>query len=254
MIDNDTIIPQENPVQDSSLFAAQDAGPVSDSSPLPEAAAAPAQPQKQPETQEMRFKTLRTLKEKAERERDEALRLLQEREQLRRAPEPSQETDDFSIGNDELAEGKHLKKMYNEIKRLQSKVDQYQQNSSTGTAEARLRSMYPDIEKVVSKENMEVLAVQYPELFATIQANNDFYTKGAAAYTMVKKLGIHVEDTFGPDREFAAKNAAKPKPTAVVSPQQGESPLTQANGFASGLTDQLKSQLYKEMLESMRNH
>lgn len=245
MIDNETIIPQEN-----------DAGVTPDavSSPQPEPVSAPAQTEQPAQTQEMRFKTLRTLKEKAERERDEAVRLLQEREQPKRAPEPSHDAEEFALGNDELAEGKHLKKMYNEIKRLQTKVDQYQQNSSTGTAEARLRSMYPDIEKVVSKENMEVLAVQYPELFATIQANNDFYTKGAAAYTMVKKLGIHVEDTYGPDREFAAKNAAKPKPTATVSPQSGESPLSQANGFASGLTDQLKSQLYKEMLESMRNH
>ena len=214
-------------------------------------------PPKVEQTQEMRFKTLRTLKEKAEQERDQALRILQERDAVSKntqAIAQPQDADDFGIGNDELAEGKHLKKMYGEIRRLRSEVSQYQQNSSTMTAEARLRISYPDIEKVVSKENMEILAVQYPELWTTIQANNDFYTKGAAAYTMMKKLGIHVEDTYEPDRERVNVNVSKPKPSIAVAPQQSNSPLTQANAFANGLTESLKAQLYKEMMESRRNY
>ncbi len=50
------------------------------------------------------------------------------------------------------------------------------------------------------------------------------------------------------------KNASKPKPLASVNPQQGDSPLSRANAFANGLTEELKDQLRKEMSESRRGY
>lgn len=35
-----------------------------------------------------------------------------------------------------------------------------------------------------------------------------------------------------------------------LSPQQGDSPLSKANAFANGLTEDLKKQLQKEMFEA----
>ena len=60
-------------------------------------------------------------------------------------------------------------------------------------------------------------------------------------------MGIYREDNYSKDRDKAQSNASKPKPLASVSPQQGDSPLSRANAFANGLTDELKSQLRKEM-------
>jgi hypothetical protein len=55
------------------------------------------------------------------------------------------------------------------------------------------------------------------------------------------------------DKLRAQKNAAKPKPLASVNPQQGDSPLSKANAFANGLTDDLKKQLRKEMEDARRS-
>ena len=193
------------------------------------------------EQEERNFIALRQLKEKAERERDEALRQLQQKP----TETPSQK---LSIANDELAEGKHLQALQQEIERLRTEMSEYKQHSSTATAETRLKATYSDIDKVVSKENLELLSVQEPEIYATIISNNDFYSKGVAAYKAIKRFGIHTDDTYEPDRARVQENSNKPKPSNAIAPQKADSPLSHANAFAQGLTPELKAQLYKEMM------
>jgi len=67
---------------------------------------------------------------------------------------------------------------------------------------------------------------------------------------MVKKLGIYKPDNYEKDRAHVATNANKPRSSASISPQQGDSPLSNANAFADGLTPELKKKLYAEMLEA----
>lgn len=212
----------------------------------------------QPEQQELpepkspssqHFKNLKQLKEKVERERDEAVRRLQELEASRTQPA---EDLDINIGNDELAEGKHLNKVDRKIKKLEDTIKQYQQQSAAALVEAKLKIQYPDIESVVSKENIEILSMQHPEIAATINSSSDLYSKAVTAYTLIKKLGIQPEDNYSQDRLRAQTNAAKPRPLTSVNPQQGDSPLSHANAFANGLTDELKAQLLKEMKSCMR--
>lgn len=201
------------------------------------------------------FKAVRELKERAERERDEAVKRAQDLEARYAAPrndQPLEQDADFSIGNDELAEGKHLKAVVNEVNKLKKELKNYQSQSSSSLVEARLKMEYPDIEKVVSKENIEILSMQYPDLADTINSSPDLYKKAVSAYTLIKKLGIQPEDTYHEDRARAQINAAKPRPLTSVNPQQGDSPLSHANAFANGLTDELKSQLLKEMMNSRR--
>jgi C-terminal processing protease CtpA/Prc len=204
------------------------------------------------------FKAVRDLKERAERERDEAIKRAQELEarygsvQSQYPQSLQEEQDEIKIGNDELAEGKHLKAVVNEVKKLKNELKQYQSHSSTTFIESRLKMEYPDIDKVVSKENIEILSMQYPEVAATINASPDLYNKAVSAYTLIKKLGIQPEDHYQEDRARAHINAAKPRPLTSVNPQQGDSPLSHANAFANGLTDELKSQLLKEMMNARR--
>lgn len=200
------------------------------------------------------FKAVRDLKERAERERDEAIKKAQELEARFSATQnqvPDHQTD-ISIGNDELAEGKHLKAVVNEVNKLKNQLKQYESQSSSSLVEARLKMEYPDIEKVVSKENIEILSMQYPDIADTINASPDLYKKAVSAYTLIKKLGIQPEDTYQEDRARAQINASKPRPLTSVSPQQGDSPLSHANAFANGLTDELKAQLLKEMMNARR--
>ncbi len=201
------------------------------------------------------FKAVRDLKERAERERDEAVKKAQDLEARfasQRTNQPEQEPADISLGNDELAEGKHLKAVVNKVKKLESQIEQYKSQSSSSLVEARLKMEFPDIEKVVSKENIEILSMQYPDIADTINSSPDLYKKAVSAYTLIKKLGIQPEDNYEQDRARAQINAAKPRPLTSVSPQQGDSPLSHANAFANGLTDELKAQLLKEMMAARR--
>ena len=197
------------------------------------------------------FKALREAKERIEKERDAmSIRLQEYEKKIQHAAQ--EENFDVNLGEDDLAEGKHLKKVSAHIKKLESQLKKYQQQSSEIGVEAKLKSQYPDFDNVVCKDNIELLRNAYPEIAQTLNSSTDLYSKAVSAYTMIKKLGIQKEDNFQQQRELAQKNASKPKPLTSMSPQQGESPLSHANAFANGLTDDLKKQLYREMIESAK--
>lgn len=214
------------------------------------------EPQEAPqqETQESdaarNFRALREAKEKAERERDEMLRMITQVQSQKKAA-PIEEEDDIHLNPDDLVEWKHVDK---KIKKLESQIKNYQSQSAVAVTEARLKSQYPDFDSVVSQQNVAQLSSQYPELANALASTSDLYSQAVSAYTLIKKLGISPEDdTYARDRERAKVNASKPRPLASVSPQQGDSPLSRANAFAQGLTEDLKNQLHKEMVESIRN-
>lgn len=201
----------------------------------------------------LNFRKLREKSERLERERDEAVRKARELEAQRQPT--SAEDDDFRIDDGALMEGKDLKKVAQKIKRLEGELQQYRQQSSMESTEARLKSQYSDFDKVVSKENIEALKDSYPEIAASISSNPDIYGRAVSAYTLIKKMGIYADNAqYESDRLTAQRNAAKPKPTASISPQQGDTPLSRANAFASGkVSKDLQKQLYQEMVEAMKN-
>ena len=72
---------------------------------------------------------------------------------------------------------------------------------------------------------------------------------------MVKQYGLDTpKPNYDAEKAIAQRNAAKPKPLASVSPQQGSSPMSQANAFANGMTKDLKAQLLKEMRDAQKGH
>lgn len=218
------------------------------------------QPTEVESAKERNFKALREKAEKAERERDELIRRLQESENIqsrKQANAPSipdlPEDTDFIINPDDLAEGKHLVKLQKQIKQMQADMQHYKQQASVMTTEQRIKSEMPDYEKVVNDENIALLKTMEPELADSIGSNPDFYSKAKAVYRAMKRLGIHNDDTFQHEKALVQKNAAKPRPLTSVSPQQGDTPLSRANAFANGLTDDLKEQLLKEMYEARKS-
>ena len=203
-------------------------------------------------------KNIRALREKAaradqaERERDEAVRVLQQIKQVQ-SPDPQPEEDyNLEISPDDLVEGKHLNRFSKKIEKLESQLKQYANSATANATEARLKSQYSDFDQVVTKENIDALRASYPEVAETINSSTDLYSKAVSAYTLIKNLGIIPEDNYSKDREMAQNNASKPRPLTSVSPQQGDSPMSRANAFANGLTDELKDQLRKEMNEARK--
>lgn len=206
-------------------------------------------PEQQVESKEDRdYRALRRAKAQAERERDELLRQMQMASNNQsRQPEPEESS--LGIGDDDLIEGKHYKQLDKNVRALQKKLQEQEASSKNMAAEARLKSMYPDFDKVVSKDNIDILRETYPEIAQTLSSSQDLYSAGVSAYSFIKNLGLGKEDLYEQDRNRAKSNSAKPRPLASVSPQQGDSPLSHANAFANGLTNELKQKLYKEMLE-----
>lgn len=244
MID-DTII---NPIADNPVVDQQEVG-TSD-----QQEAVLTQPSAAETAQQRNFKMMREKAERAERERDEAVRKLREIETAKSQAQVQQE-DDFQIGPDELAEGKHLSKVVQKMKRIEGELNEYKRKSSVETTEARIKAEYPDFDKVVSRENIEVLKNNYPELAQTLNSSSDIYVTAKAAYTLMRKLGISPDTSaYDMDKETAVRNASKPRPLSSVSPQQGDSALSRANAFANGLTDELKEQLRKEMSSARRSY
>ena len=197
----------------------------------------------QSKSREDNLRALREKSERMERERDEYMQKLKDIQAKKEEIDDS----DLSIGDADLAEGKHLKKLQQEIKRLRQESESSKQQSHVTQAEIRLKNQYPDFDKVVSLSNISALREEYPELAASINSNNDIYSKAVSAYTMIKKLGIHQDPIYTADKARIAQNSAKPKPSATIAPQKSDSPLSQANAFANGLTPDLQKQLWAEM-------
>lgn len=245
MIQEDQVEQEVQPIQETSVPMPE--GPVDSNT--------PTENQQQETPQAINMRNLREAKERAERDRDELLKRVSalEKATTKNEPAPSAPAEDFSIAPDDLVEGKHLSKYDRKIKDLEGQLASYQQQSTAATVEAKLHAQYPDFEKVVTKENVEMLSAAHPEIAQTISSSGDLYSKAVSAYTLIKKFGITPQNTYDAERARAHENASKPRPLASVASQQGEDgPLSKANAFSDGLTEDLKKQLHKEMIESMR--
>ena len=197
-------------------------------------------------------RNLRILRERAER-------LERENEELRRATQqPSvqkSESDDedfqFSVKADELVEGKHLSGLSQEIKAIRRELKEAKialGQSKNMTIETKLKAAHADFDKVVTKENMNILAELDPEMYEVIQASPNLYAKAKTAYNQIKKYGIYTEETYESDKEVVQRNSLKPRPATSLSPQQGVTPLSRANEFQKELTAEDQQRIYAETL------
>jgi len=233
----------------------QDINPNEPGNSAPEEVDQTAQASAQETEQAGHFRKLREARERAERERDEALKMIRQMEERQREATQPEPEEDMGFGSDEeLAEIRHLKKIAKRQKELEKELSEYKKQATHMTAEARLKATYKDLDKVLTDENISELSKTDPDLMASIQYNPDTYSKYSAAYKAIKRLGIYKEDKYEKERAKAQENIKKPRPLSSVSPQQGDSPLSKANAFANGLTQELKDSLVKEMQEARRKY
>ena len=253
------MIPEQNKEIAMPPLPEEDQAVLEESQETPQEDSA-AQVENDPTPQEKNFRALRESKERAERERDEALRMMREIQSgsarnayESKVNEDTKPEESLSIAPDDLVEGKHLSLYDKKIKNLERRIEDQYKTAKENAIENKLKSQYPDFDKVVNESTISSLRAAYPEIAATINSSSDLYNKAVSAYTLIKNLGVYKEDTYSADREIAHKNSSKPRPLSSVSPQQGDTPLSRANAFASGLTDDLRKSLLKEMADARKN-
>ena len=206
----------------------------------------PSQDESAPEVptmsdKEMNFARLRKSKEQLESKVQE----LEADIQGMKAPqkeEPPEE--DFGIEDEDLAEGKHLKKLYRELNTLKKAYEQ----DKIAIVPDRLKTKFADFDEVVSRENVEKLKQDEPELYSMITAGSDLYAKGVSAYKTLKNLG-YANENYTEQKEQISNNQKRPVSAQAI---KGQGALSDSNIFAKGLTPELKKQLLKEMVEAAK--
>ena len=114
-----------------------------------------------------------------------------------------------------------------------------------------LRLRYPDLDQVLSTENLELFEQQEPELAETLTAlQGDPIKMRVAAYKMVKKT-LHKDTPPSMEKTKAEINSKKPVSVQSVGNGKG-SVIGNISAFENGLTPDLKKQLYKEMQDAIK--
>lgn len=203
-----------------------------------------AQQQRDVETVQMRnFRQMRERQEQTDRELERLRRELEKKNQ-----EPVEDLE-FSVAPDDLLQGSHAYKLQKKLKRQEEMLAKQQQQMEQLLIESRLRAQYPDFDQIVTKDNLEALSSQHPEITQTLRSSTDLYSSAATAYTVIKNLGLSYHPAapaISKEKETIQKNAAKPKPIGAVGSQQGSSPLTRVNDYGQ-LTQEMKDKIYEEM-------
>jgi len=119
------------------------------------------------------------------------------------------------------------------------------------TLDERLRLRFPDFDTVITKENVDLLQQQDPELALSLKAlSHDPYAQAVAAYKLLKRTGVVDMASKQPQKAKAIENSRKPVSVQSVTKS---SAIAEANKFQSGLTPELRKQLWKEMQESIKS-
>lgn len=218
-------------------------------------------PDHRPTPQES-FSELRQRAEQAERERNEAIGILRQLEQMayqqqnqQQYQQPEPEPAQVSYDDDDIIEGRHLKAEFSSIKK---ELQEYKRNNEefrrlaeSNAIENKLRTKYNDFDSVVTYENIQKLRELKPEIAASLHQTQDLYNKAAATYTILKDMGIGRSTTnYQQDQQKAQANLNKPKPAESLN---ATSPLSHASDFAGGnLTEERKRQIYEQMVANAR--
>lgn len=217
------------------------------------------QEQPQENSKEYNFKALREQKEKAEQEKQQMQQQMQEMQQYlqqvhqqqqmyQQNQQPQQKKEEEIKVNDyDLVDGRSFNK---QMRKIQEELNRYKQQNEMTLAQQQLQAKYPDFNKVLTDENVAKLEKQHPSVASTLKQAKNWKEKGESAYLFLKQLGIAGGNNYEKEKQQVQKNVSKPQPMNSVSPQTGESPMSNANAFANGLTPELKKKLYKEMKAS----
>ena len=194
---------------------------------------------------ERNFRELREKTERLERERNDLARRMAEIEQRNQPAMPEPEPE-FNFGDDDLVEGKVLKKI---AKNFEKKLENYQRQQRELTTESMLKARYNDFDSIVNENSITKLREKYPEVAQSLQSQQDPYAKLSAAYTLIKDLGLYESNSpqYEEEKAIIQKNLKQPRAAGTMSPQTGTTPLQQANEFAKRYSASMDEKIRAEV-------
>lgn len=152
------------------------------------------------------------------------------------------------LGDDDIITKAGAKKLAEKMAR-QIAAETIRQREAE-TVEERLQNKYPDFASVVSRENIDQLKTNDPELAMSLhRLSDDPFAQGVAAYKLLMKLGYGDNMSKSVEKKKAIENSQKP---ISVNAATKSSALGNAHLFENGLTKELKTQLWKEMQQAMK--
>lgn len=200
-----------------------------------------SQEESEESSKEFNFRQLREAKQQLEERLKKSDEIIESFTNSQNQSSPSQPEEE--LGEEDLAEGRHLKK-------LEAKIEKLMYQKELEAVPDKLKGKFEDFDQVVTKENLEKLKETEPELYLTIRSGTDFFAKGVAAYKTLKSLGYHQEhENIMKQKDHVKANHQKPLSAQAI---KGQGALHEANAFANGLTPELRKQLQKEMAEAVK--
>lgn len=125
------------------------------------------------------------------------------------------------IPDDELIEGRHLKKIekrYREsLEKMRREAEEREREREKKEQIRQFEKEHPDAAQVLSRENLDVLASIYPHDYASAFSNPSDYSKLQTAYNQIKRYGIMEEVE---SNERIDKNLSKPRAAASSTGQR----------------------------------
>lgn len=176
--------------------------------------------------------------ERKAQEQDELIRRLQ-------AQTPQEKDDLESLTDDDIVTVSQAKKLA--VKMAQQVAENVVKQKDLSTLEDRINVKYPDFQDVVSRDAIEKLKADEPELALSLATMQDPYQQAVAAYKLLKKIGG--KDALTQEQKKAIENRSKPQSSSTIVKN---SAIGNAHLFENGLTPELKKQLYQEMQQAMK--
>jgi len=215
-----------------------------------------AELRKQREEDKRRADELERRLEEERRRNSEFLELLkqsksaqtkEERDILEEELSKLQQDDLTTVANTEKLFAKHSKPTKKKIDEMEAKLAALEAKLE----EQRIRSKFPDLDEVVTKENIEILTKEEPELAQTLSNMRLGSSEQVSlAYKYIKKF---VQPTLKQDdsieKKKAIENSKKPLSVQAASKQ---SALGNVAAFENGLSKELREQMYREMKQAQK--
>lgn len=179
-------------------------------------------------------------------DRDEMIEQLMH--QSKTAPQASQEDDELSkLSEEDLITVRQAKKINANIAR--EVAEEVVRQKEAASAEERLKSKFPDFYDVVTKENLNILEKQDPELALSIYSMSKTpYEQAVAAYKLLKKT---IVDGDPVNKRRVAENVKKPLSVQSVP---SRSAIHDVHNYDTVPSAEIRKSIWKEMVECAKNY
>lgn len=199
--------------------------------------------------QERNFRELREQNERLRKEQKELKRKAEELEAYKKQFEQKQQaSQNQDIGEDDLVEGRHLKKYKQELEQYKQDIESRIQQQS---ARVQLRQDFSDFDSVMTADNIQELEKKDPDLAYSISNTHDPYLQGKLAYKYIKKLNI-VDDETQKEKDKVHQNAQAPRPSQDVQ-QKNDGPLNYAYQYSQS-PEEKRQQIRKQLMENAKRN